>query len=93
MQTLETDVPTAETIDFDITTATINPQYALPYARGFIREIILRRDEKIAKLAFNNMPDLLKFQQAVTGFKAFLVGETGNRLDALSRQTDCITKQ
>lgn len=33
--------------------------------------MILRKDERIAKLAFTQLKDAAKFQQAVTGFKAF----------------------
>ncbi|KAM5350607.1 hypothetical protein ACJ41O_007112 [Fusarium nematophilum] len=60
-----------ETIDFDITSAVVNPQYALPTSGGINREIILRRDERIARMLFTNTSHLLKFQQAVTGFKAW----------------------
>lgn len=36
-----------------------------------VKEIILRRDEKIARMSFKSMSSLLKFQQAVTGWKAW----------------------
>lgn len=60
-----------EVVDFDITAASISPQYALPGGIGNIPELILRRDERIANMRFIDMRDLLKFQQAVTGFKPF----------------------
>lgn len=60
-----------EVIDFDITSARLNPQYALPRGGGIVKEIILRRDERIAKMSFQSMSHLLKFQQAVTGWKAW----------------------
>ncbi|KAF7561449.1 hypothetical protein G7046_g2690 [Stylonectria norvegica] len=61
-----------EVIDFDITAAVITPHYALPESLGTLREIILRRDERIARMSFTKMSDVLKFQQAVTGFKAWM---------------------
>lgn len=36
-----------------------------------MQEMILRRDERIAKLSFQKMSHVLKFQQAVTGYKAW----------------------
>ncbi|TIC91276.1 hypothetical protein CH35J_011194 [Colletotrichum higginsianum] len=60
----------AETIDFDITTVIINPLYAVPSNSG-AWDMILRKDERVAKLAFMQLKDAVKFQQAVTGFKAF----------------------
>ncbi|KAM0279187.1 hypothetical protein ACHAQH_004731 [Verticillium albo-atrum] len=59
-----------ETIDFDITAVSINPLYAVPSSTGGL-DVILRRDERIARLAFQNLKDILKFQQAVTGFKTW----------------------
>ncbi|KAK1623925.1 hypothetical protein BDP81DRAFT_438373 [Colletotrichum phormii] len=61
----------AETIDFDITTVILNPLYAVPSNSGGAWDMILRKDERIAKLAFTQLKDAAKFQQAVTGFKAF----------------------
>lgn len=66
-----TDTIQAEVIDFDLASAILNPHYAMPSSRGLDREIILHRDERIAKLSFVNLKDVLKFQQAVTGFKAW----------------------
>lgn len=60
-----------EVIDFDITSVIINPQYALPTNPGMIREVILRRDERIARMAFTKLSHVLKFQQAITGFKPY----------------------
>ncbi|CAM1508571.1 Fc.00g054190.m01.CDS01 [Cosmosporella sp. VM-42] len=60
-----------EVIDFDITSAVLEPRYALPSGTGMVREIILRRDERIARMSFTTMKNMLKFQQAVTGFKAW----------------------
>lgn len=61
----------AEVIDFDLASAVINPHYAMPNSGGFDREIVLQRDERIARLSFTSMKSVLKFQQAVTGFKAW----------------------
>ncbi|KAF4454030.1 hypothetical protein F53441_3414 [Fusarium austroafricanum] len=58
-----------ETIDLDITSMVFNPQYALPTATHTAQEIILRQNERIARLDFLRGSDILKFQQAVTGFK------------------------
>ncbi|KAK7416812.1 hypothetical protein QQX98_005005 [Neonectria punicea] len=58
-----------EVIDFDITSVIINPQYAMPNSAGMVQEIILRRDERIARIAFTKMSHMLKFQQCITGFK------------------------
>lgn len=66
-----TNNTSAEVIDFDIASAVINPHYAMPNSGGFDREIILQRDERIARLSFTSMKNVLKFQQAVTGFKAW----------------------
>ncbi|KAF4983944.1 hypothetical protein FZEAL_769 [Fusarium zealandicum] len=60
-----------EVIDFDITSAVINPQYALPTGAGMAQEIIVRRDERIARMSFTDTGHILKFQQAVTGFKVW----------------------
>ncbi|KAK6215356.1 hypothetical protein QIS74_08375 [Colletotrichum tabaci] len=60
----------AETIDFDITTVIVNPLYAVPSNSG-AWDMILRKDERVAKLAFMQLKDAVKFQQAVTGFKTF----------------------
>jgi hypothetical protein len=35
-------------------------------------DMILRKDERIARLAFSSLRDILKFQQAVTGFKSYV---------------------
>ncbi|KAL0929666.1 uncharacterized protein CTRU02_215309 [Colletotrichum truncatum] len=62
----------AETIDFDITTVVLNPLYAVPSMLGSgALDMILRKDERIARLSFLSIKDLVKFQQAVTGFKVF----------------------
>lgn len=58
-------------IDFDITSIIINPHYGLPLSYGSMREMVLRRDERIAKLSFQTMNHVLKFQQAVTGYKVW----------------------
>ncbi|KAF9869676.1 hypothetical protein CkaCkLH20_12863 [Colletotrichum karsti] len=60
----------AETIDFDITSVILNPLYAVP-SRSGVLDMILRKDERIAKLSFTTLKDVVKFQQGVTGFKAF----------------------
>jgi hypothetical protein len=61
-----------EVVDFDVTAAIINPQYVLPSGGGLMREMILQRDERIAPLAFTSLSDVLKFQQAVTGYKPWV---------------------
>lgn len=43
----------------------------MPTNMGYNNEIVLQRDERIAKMSFMNIRDVLKFQQAVTGFKAW----------------------
>ena len=43
--------------------------YALPRSHGEKAELIVRVDEKIARLSFPQMRDILKFQHALTGFK------------------------
>ncbi|WZH45191.1 uncharacterized protein QYS62_006233 [Fusarium acuminatum] len=58
-----------EIIDFDITSMVFNPQYALPTSIHMTQEIILRQNERIARLDFLDGGDILKFQQAFTGFK------------------------
>ncbi|GJC88100.1 hypothetical protein ColLi_10938 [Colletotrichum liriopes] len=60
----------AEIIDFDITSVIVNPLYAVPSKSG-AWDMILRKDERVARLAFRQLKDVVKFQQAVTGFKAF----------------------
>ncbi|KAI9152034.1 hypothetical protein HJFPF1_09254 [Paramyrothecium foliicola] len=60
-----------EVIDFDVNAAVLKPQYALPSSSGIMREVILQRDERIARLAFTSLSHVLKFQQAVTGYKAW----------------------
>ncbi|OLN96931.1 hypothetical protein CCHL11_07408 [Colletotrichum chlorophyti] len=59
-----------ETIDFDITSVILNPLYTMPSNFGSF-DVILRKDERIAQLAFTDIGDVVKFQQAITGFKAF----------------------
>ncbi|KAM0552751.1 hypothetical protein ACHAO7_004231 [Fusarium culmorum] len=59
----------AETIDFDVTSMVFNPQYAMPIGTHMTQEIIMRQNERIARLDFLDGCDILKFQQAVTGFK------------------------
>ncbi|RBQ75568.1 hypothetical protein FVER14953_12799 [Fusarium verticillioides] len=46
-----------------------NPQYVLPTGTHMTQEIILRQNERIARLDFMDGADILRFQQAVTGFK------------------------
>ncbi|RSL51111.1 hypothetical protein CEP53_008564 [Fusarium sp. AF-6] len=63
-----------ETIDFDITAAIINPQYAMPdipTGPGMPQELLIRRDERLARMSFMDMSDILKFQQAITGYKVW----------------------
>ncbi|KAJ4129346.1 hypothetical protein NW768_007884 [Fusarium equiseti] len=59
----------SETIDLDVRSMVFNPQYALPMGSHMTQEIILRENERIARLDFLNGGDILKFQQAMTGFK------------------------
>ncbi|KAI8657298.1 hypothetical protein NCS57_01107800 [Fusarium keratoplasticum] len=63
-----------EVIDFDITSAVVNPQYAmpdLPTGPGIPQELLIRRDERLARMTFMDMSDILKFQQAITGYKVW----------------------
>ncbi|KAK2017260.1 hypothetical protein LZ32DRAFT_577338 [Colletotrichum eremochloae] len=60
----------AETIDFDITSIIINPLYAMPSNDG-VWDMVLRKDERVAKLIFIQLKDAVKFQHATTGFKVF----------------------
>ncbi|KAK2055404.1 hypothetical protein LY76DRAFT_520520 [Colletotrichum caudatum] len=60
----------AETIDFDITSVIINPLYSVPSNAG-VWDMVLRKDERVAKLTFTQLKDALRFQHATTGFKAF----------------------
>ncbi|KDN60445.1 hypothetical protein CSUB01_00551 [Colletotrichum sublineola] len=60
----------AETIDFDITSIIINPLYAMPSNDG-VWDMVLRKDERVAKLTFMQLKDAVKFQHATTGFKVF----------------------
>ncbi|KAM0424250.1 hypothetical protein ACHAPT_010622 [Fusarium lateritium] len=85
----------SEVIDFEITSAIVNPQYAmpgLPTGAGLPQEILVRRDERLARMSFMDMNDILKFQQAITGYKvwststqhgavvAFVVGDGKDRI-------------
>ncbi|KAI5458245.1 hypothetical protein BGZ63DRAFT_60696 [Mariannaea sp. PMI_226] len=60
-----------EVIDFDITSVLLTPLYALPSSARQMPEMLLTRDERIAKMTFTKMSHILKFQQAVTGFKPY----------------------
>ncbi|KAF6804396.1 hypothetical protein CPLU01_16062 [Colletotrichum plurivorum] len=57
----------AKTIDFDISTIILNSLYAMPSKSGALG-MILRKDERIANIYFTALKDVVKFQQAVTGF-------------------------
>lgn len=59
-----------EEIDFDVTTATTNPLYALPSSPPKAPyEMILQANNKIHRLAFSCLEDAFLFQQGITGFK------------------------
>jgi hypothetical protein len=61
-----------ETLNFDARSAHLNPLYAAPTPSVFsVPEMVLRNDERIARLAFNDMRDLLMFQQGITGYQAW----------------------
>ncbi|KAK1997603.1 hypothetical protein LX36DRAFT_578104 [Colletotrichum falcatum] len=60
----------AETIDFDITSVIINPLYAVPSNAG-VWDMVLRKDERVAKLIFMQLKDAVRFQHAITGFRVF----------------------
>lgn len=68
---LHADSCVAEVIDFDLASVTIHPQYAMPTSNGATLDMILRRDEKIARLTFMKMSHIMKFQQCITGFKTW----------------------
>lgn len=56
-------------MDFDVTTATLNPVYALSNTAVGPYEMILQSNNKIHRLAFSVLEDAFLFQQGVTGFK------------------------
>lgn len=57
-------------MDFDVTTATINPLYAMPSsAPRAPYEMILEANNKIHRLAFSVLENAFLFQQGITGFK------------------------
>ncbi|KAK3177783.1 hypothetical protein K4F52_009481 [Lecanicillium sp. MT-2017a] len=58
-----------EIVDFDLASVVINAQYVMPLSNGSTLEMILRRDERLARLAFTSMSHILKFQQCITGYK------------------------
>lgn len=82
-------------IDFDITTHILQPQYALPFANGATRDFILRRDERVARLSFTTKSHLMKFQQAITGYKPFSSWTQSNALVSFIRegQKDPVTER
>lgn len=43
----------------------------MPSGKGMVQEMILVRDERMAKLSFIKMSHILKLQQALTGFKPY----------------------
>ncbi|SPO05465.1 uncharacterized protein DNG_08152 [Cephalotrichum gorgonifer] len=58
-----------EVMDFDVTTASLNPVYALSGVDAAPYEMILQANNKIHRLAFCALEDAFLFQQGVTGFK------------------------
>lgn len=56
-------------VDFDVTTAKLNPVYALSGAHNKPFEMILEANNKIHRLGFCTLDAVFLFQQAVTGFK------------------------
>jgi len=56
-------------VDFDITSSTLNPVYALSSTFEPPFEMILTNNNQIYPLAFCTLDDALEFQQGVTGFK------------------------
>ena len=67
----QTNRSIGEVINFNLSNVILNPQYASPtsYARNL--DFGISSDGRIAKLPFMNMSSVLKFQQAVTGWKAW----------------------
>ncbi|CAM1510382.1 Fc.00g007170.m01.CDS01 [Cosmosporella sp. VM-42] len=59
----------AERIKFDLASVSLNPMYVIPGSQSGEFDMVLRADESIAMLKFQRERDLLKFQQALTGFK------------------------
>lgn len=69
MDTLTLDQSADDPVDFDITTATVNPVYALADTLEAPFELVLRNGNTIYPLAFCNLPDALIFQQSLTGYE------------------------
>ena len=57
------------TVDFDITSAVLNPVYASPSNENAPFEIILEENHNSHIIRFVNREDLFMFQQALTGFQ------------------------
>ncbi|KAI9781265.1 MAG: hypothetical protein M1839_006057 [Geoglossum umbratile] len=58
-------------LDFTIQSASLIPLYAIPNGGQSALDVILRADSNAAQLTFAKARDLLKFQQALTGFQAY----------------------
>jgi len=65
------------TIDFDLKSVILNPQYAsspcysLSVGIEMVYDMILRKDEREAPLKFVSLEDVLNFQNAITGFQTW----------------------
>ncbi|KAI9767775.1 MAG: hypothetical protein M1840_005456 [Geoglossum simile] len=58
-------------MDFTIQSASLIPLYAIPNGGRSAFDMILRADSNAAQLTFAKAKELLKFQQALTGFQAY----------------------
>jgi hypothetical protein len=58
------------TLNFTVQSATLIPLYAIPRGEGPF-SVIFRADSGTAQFKFTVMKELLQFQQALTGFKAY----------------------
>ncbi|KAL2140788.1 hypothetical protein VTI28DRAFT_3263 [Corynascus sepedonium] len=63
------ELPYRRTVDFDITSAVLNPVYASPSNENAPFEIILEENHNSHIIRFVNREDLFMFQQALTGFQ------------------------
>ncbi|KAF7561911.1 hypothetical protein G7046_g2220 [Stylonectria norvegica] len=68
-QHLRSERENENVIDFNITTAVLNPIYALPSGKEEPIEITLEENRNIHKLVFVHIAHVLAFQHALTGFQ------------------------
>ncbi|KAK2748440.1 hypothetical protein FQN55_004379 [Onygenales sp. PD_40] len=66
-----TIVPEERIIDIDLESACFAPLYAMPTFNRETNDILLRTPSQDTKFSFPSLKDLLRFQQAFTGFKPY----------------------